>query len=245
MNIIRDEKKVLRNQKIGRYTSFAALAVLVGGFVLALNQIIASFRDPTLVTTPESERYLTLSYGAMFVGLILTQISLYFGNRWGKSPTIDEIISQKLKGLDDRYHLYHYRGPVSHLLVGPSGIWLLIPYYQKGFITFEKNRYRQHGVSWFTRLFGQEGIGRPDLDAEAALVDWERFIKKALPDEQLPPANVVLVFTHPQIQLDQMDDAPYPAITVEKLKDFVRKRAKQQVLPSEQIQRIVEALPAE
>lgn len=244
MNVLRDEKKVQRNQKIGQYTSFVALAVLVGGFVLALNQIIASFKDPAIMTTPESERYLTLSYGAMFVGLILTQISLYFGNRFGKIP-LDEAITSSLKGLDDRYHLYHYRGPVSHLLIGPSGIWLLVPFYQKGFITFEKNRYRQHGVSWLARLFGQESIGRPELDAEAALMDWDKFVKKTLPDEQLPQANAVLVFTHPDVQLDRMDNAPYPAVHVEKLKDFVRKRAKQQVFPPEQIQKIIEVLPSE
>ena len=55
----------------------------------------------------------------------------------GTPPTPDELIDQALKGLDKKYTLYHYSIPVSHLLVGPAGVWILLPYYQRGTITYK------------------------------------------------------------------------------------------------------------
>ncbi len=101
------------------------------------------------------------SFIAMLLGLVLSQIGVYFANRWGKSPRIDERITLGLKGLDDRYSLYHYVTAVPHLLIGPAGIWVLSPHYQAGTITFEKNRYRQQGVGFFQPCSGPGRPGTP------------------------------------------------------------------------------------
>ena len=122
----------------------------------------------------------------MIIGLIFSQVGVYFANRWGKSPRVDERITQGLKGLDDRYTLYHYTTPVPHLLVGPSGIWVITPQYQSGTVTYEKNRYRQQGVGFFARVVGQEGLGRPDLEARAYQEDFKKFLKKSLPETSQP-----------------------------------------------------------
>ena len=241
MKIVIDQKKVNRYKKIGQYTSLAALAVLLGGFVIAISQIITTFQTGTDVPVLD-ENMLTYSYLAMFIGLVLTQISLYFGNRWGKRESVDQTITNNLKGLDDRYTLYHYTAPVPHLLVGPSGILVIAPMYQAGIITFERNRFRQSGVRFFSRLFGQEGIGRPELEAQGYLDDMNRYIQKKLPEGKPLEPVAAIVFTNPKVNL-QVEGSPYPTMPVEKLKDFVRRKAKEQMASLDKLQPLLAQLP--
>ncbi len=227
MRIIANHKKIARNRKIGLYASLGSLVVLIGGFVLSL----------------QPER-LALAYGALLVGLLLSQLGIYFGNRWGRSPRIDERLSSALKGLDDRYTLYHYTAPVPHLLAGPSGLWVLVPQHQPGEISYENNRFKQKGVFFLSRLFAQEGIGRPDLEAQAYQQDMQKFLKKSLPEADLPPVQPVIVFVNPKASV-QVADSPIPAMHVEKLKDFVRRKGKEQSVDLAAIRAVTDLLPEE
>lgn len=241
MKIVIDTRKVNRYKKIAQYTSLAALAILLGGFILAITQIIGTFQTTADVPVID-ERMLTYSYIAMFAGLVLTQISLFFGNRWGRKESVDQTISNSLKGLDDRYILYHYVSPVPHLLVGPAGIWAFAPMYQSGNITFERNRFRQTGVRLFARFFGQEGIGRPDLEAQALLQEMYRYIQKHVGEEELAAPEVAIIFTNPKANLD-LENPPYPSIPVSKLKDFIRRKAKEQMVSQEKLEPLINLLP--
>ena len=242
MKIITNEKKLNIYKKIGSYTMLAGMVVLVGGLVVSVNQIISGYQNPQNLPT-NSEAMFNYSTIAMFVGLIMTEISMYFNNRWGRKPTLDEKISLSLKGLDDRYVVYHYRGPVPSLLLGPSGIWVLVPMYQHGTITYEKGSYRQAGITWFVRLFYQEGIGRPDLIARSNIQSMEKFIQKNLPDAKLPPIQTAIVFTAPNANVQVGEDAPIPAMHADKLKDFIRRKAKEQPVNPSAIQKLLAALP--
>lgn len=229
MKIITHPKKIERYHKIGLYTSLASLIFLFGAVGL------------TITMRPDLTTY---SFIAMLAGLILSQVGVYFANRWGKPPRVDERITQGLKGLDDRYTLYHYTTPVPHLLTGPAGVWVLVAQFQGGTITYEKNRYRQQGVNFFSKAVGQEGLGRPELEAQAYQQDLLKYLKKALPNEDLPPIQPVIVFTNPKASV-QAQDAPLPTLHIEKLKDYVRRKAKEQPADLEQIRKIQEVLPAE
>ncbi|RPI21538.1 MAG: hypothetical protein EHM70_24960, partial [Chloroflexota bacterium] len=214
MKIVSNQKKINRNYKIGLYTSLASLAFLVGAVILTFYGL----------TRPEVTSY---SFIAMIVGLILSQVGVYFANRWGKSPRVDERLSQGLKGLDERYTLYHYSTPVPHLLVGPAGIWVINPQYQSGVVTYEKNRFRQKGVGFFSKVVGQEGLGRPDLEANAYQEDFQKFLQKSLPENSQPTVRSMIVFTSPKATI-QAQDAPIPTMHVEKMKDFVRRKHKEE-----------------
>ena len=106
MNIIRNETLIKRYRRLGMTLSLAALAAMGYGFYLSLQG-------------PEN---LNTALLLLVVGFILTQISLYIGNRWGRSPRPDEMLDKNLKGLGRKYTIYHYSAPVAHLLVGPAGI---------------------------------------------------------------------------------------------------------------------------
>jgi hypothetical protein len=233
MKIIANTKLINRNKKIGQYTTFGSLAILVGGLILSLNPSA----DPNM---------LFLSFGALIVGFLLSQVGIYFGNRFGRSPRPDERITASLKGLDDRYALYHYLTPVAHLLVGPAGIWILNPYSQKGNFIYDpvKKKWNQQGGNVIMKLFGQEGLGRPDQENYALYQDFTKFLKKEAEVPGLPEPQVAMVFLNPQSSI-QAAEAPVPALAVDKLKDFLRKQAKENASYMDTITVFQNMLPAE
>lgn len=233
MKVLTNEKLIQRNTKIGKYTSLAALFILLGG-------MIASF------VWQNNPNAIFLSFGALLFGFILSQIGIYFGNRFGRRPRVDERITAALKGLTKDYTLYHYLTPVNHLLVGPAGIWVIEPYYQRGTITYEKNRWRQKGgglLLGYLKIFGQESLGRPDLEVETDLDALRTAFKKVF-GENLPPLHAALVFYDPRAEI-QAENAPHPTLKLDQLKDFLRKRAKENPLPTAELQRILAVLPKE
>ena len=224
MKVITNDKLIKRNGRLGQLATIAGLLILVGGMVV-------SFLNPN---------YAGFAWIALFVGFALSQIGLYFGNRWGRHPRPDERLNEGLKGLNEQFSIYHYMTPAAHLIVGPSGLWVLMPYYQQGKIVFEKGRWKQKGGGFmqrYLRVFAQEGLGRPDLEAPAEASAVNRYILKKLPDVKVPEANVALVFTSEKAELE-VDGAPIPTVPLKKLKEVIRKSAKEQPLPPDLIREI-------
>jgi hypothetical protein len=133
---------------------------------------------------------------------------------------------------------------VPHLLVGPSGIWVLIPYTVKGLITYDekKLRWKQKGGNFYLKFFAQEGLGRPDLDALGLIKDAEKYIAENLKDFAHPQIQAALVFTSEKVSVEATN-APVPTLPAGKLKDFFRKKAKEEPAPVETIKLLQAALP--
>ena len=64
-------------------------------------------------------------------------------------------------------------------------------------------------------------------------------MNKRLPDNDIPEAIPALVFTNDKVNLE-VDDAPILTLPLKKLKEAVRKAAKEKPLTTEQIQDINE-----
>ncbi|OQY30697.1 MAG: hypothetical protein B6243_09865 [Anaerolineaceae bacterium 4572_5.2] len=230
MKIISNEKLIKRNARIGQITSLSSLLVLGIGMYI-------SFKNPELFS---------LSVGALLLGFILSQVGIYFGNRWGRSPRPDELLDQGLKGMPGDYTLYHFSTPVANLLVGPAGIWILMPYHQHGTITYDGKRWKVKGGGFaqsYMRLFGQENISRPDLDASAEADKLKRYLKKKIAEEEIPPILGAVIFTSKDANV-QAEDAPVPTMHLKKLKAFIRKQAKKAPLPPKEIKLVNSAIDA-
>jgi len=216
MKIIKNEKLIKRNSQIGQWTSLGALVILGGGMYL-------SFSKPQLFS---------YSLIALVVGFMLTQVGMYFGNRFGRSPRPDEKLDAGLKGLPGDFTMYHYVTPVSHLLVGPAGIWVIVPMRQRGKVSYVKNRWKLTGGGFaqsYMSIFGQEGLGRPNLDVQNEVYATTKYIGQKMEGAEVPEIQGILVFTHDEIEIEA-NDGPIPAVPLKKLKEFMRQKAKEQVL---------------
>jgi hypothetical protein len=239
MKIVTNEKYIRRNRKIGQYTTLASLAILVIGFIISL--------------TPDPNLFI-YSLLALVFGFILSQVGIYFGNHWGRSPRPDEKLAAGLKGLEDKYTLYNYMTVVPHLLIGPAGIWILATYNQKGTISYDatKKRWQQKGGNFLLKLFAQEGLGRPDQDVYSLFQDLQKYINKEVEIPNLPSPQVALVFVNDKAVL-QAQESPIPAVSIEKIKDFIRRQAKENIVKSDSkagdmldpIKQFQQLLPAE
>ncbi len=216
--------------KIAQRTSLAGLALFAVGMYL-------TFAVPQAVTW---------AFVALILGFLVSQVGIYFGNRYGRQPRVDQVLDQALKGLGEKHVLYHYATPAGHVIIGPSGVWVLVVKYQQGRIRYRKGKWRQSGgpVLWYLRLFAQEGLGRPDVEIAEEVKLVRRALEEHLGPEEAAqiPVEPVLVFTSPKAQLEDVADAPVPTLKPEALKGFFRERLKQKRLTPEQVKRVREAL---
>jgi len=221
MKIIRNDKLIQRNGKIGQYTSLAALAVLGIGMYLSL-------------TRPELFSYSILS---LLLGFTLTQVGMYMSNRWGRSPRPDEKLDSGLKGLHSEFHLYHYATPASHFLLGPAGTWVLVPRHQRGTVQYKNGRWRLSGggfLQGYMSIFGQEGLGKPHVDARDEVAALQKFLTKRLEPQDVPEVRALIVFTQEFLELDA-DESPVPAVKLKQLKEFIRRESRNRVLSTDTI----------
>jgi hypothetical protein len=240
MKIISNKKLIERNGKIGNYTNVAALVSLVGGMLITMLPTI----KPDIGGKPEFFMWGGLL--GLFVGYVLTQVSFYYINRWGRRPRQDELVAQSLKGLPGDYTLYNFNTPVGHLLLGPAGVWIILPYYQRGTISYAKNRWQQKSGGFmlaYLKLFAQEGLGRPDIDVKIENEELTKAFQKEIEGE-IPAINTALIFTDKRAKIEA-ENAPVPTMPADQLKEFLRKYAAEHPFPPEEIKRLKELLPKE
>ncbi len=94
----------------------------------------------------------------------------------------------------------------------------------------------------YMTIFGQEGLGRPESDADGQMQAMKKFLAKSLEETALPPIRAALVFTNDQAAVEP-GDSPLPAVHIRKLKDFVRQAMKSSAVHGEALARIKASLP--
>jgi hypothetical protein len=225
MKVYINEKYIKRRAAIGKWSSLVGLVVLAGGFIVSL-------RDP---------RFFFISFITLLVGFILSNVGIYFANRYVRADRPDVVLVQALKGFDARYALYQFLFPVSHVLCEPGGLTVLVPKPQEGAILFQNGKWHnKQGWSRIIRWIGQEGLGRPELELEREAQQMRNWLQKQAPDLEVPVRGVV-VFTHPKAEL-QLDDPPVPAMSPKQLKGWLRKAGKLSPLPESMVTRLTEIL---
>lgn len=231
MKIVNNEKLINRNKKISQIILYTALGLLIAGTIWS-------------ISNPTSSQ-VTFSYIILIPAFILVQISIHMTNRWGRSPRPDEILEQSLKGLDDKYSLYNYTTGVPHMLVGPSGIHIIKPYHYYGEILYdsEKEKYIQKGgPSFIGKLFAQESL--PNITRENNLIkrDLEKYLEKLNIDPFEEP-EIINVFYSEKADVNARR-APNLTVHADKLKESIRKKAKEKNINQQVINHFRDALPS-
>jgi hypothetical protein len=219
MKIIENTKLIERNKKISKYSSYGALVLLGLGFYFTMKNDTVS---------------MIYSLVALLLGLVVWQVSMFFTSRWGAKVNPHELITNALKGLDDKYTLYHYATPVSHLLTSNSGIWILLPVLASGKISYLNGKWVQKGSSFFLKIFSMDGIGRPDAEGDMETKDLLKAFTKH--NIQIDPELIkpMALFFNKKATLD-LKEAPITCLPADKAKDYLRKLPKTSPLTNAQL----------
>jgi hypothetical protein len=204
-------RMIKRLNSLSKVLIFLGLGLLIGAFVM-------TFRETQL-----TNQFLIMS----IVGVFCSQVGLAINNRWGAKPRTDEIIGEALKGLDNRYEIYHYKLGTSHALLSPAGAFALVPSYEDGEITYD-------GEKWFSKRMkrkllsrsGKKSLRNLEKNAYAEARSMQRAIQRALPDG---PEDIsihpILVFVNPDTFV-KVDGTPLHAVHAKKLKSLIRRLPK-------------------
>ncbi len=203
---------------------------MFGGLGASFAAVIIVFLAPEL---------LSLAFGLMLAGGLFSQLGTAVYNRFGRSPRIDEVLDDSLKGLGDNYTMFHYYLSANHALFTPAGVFALIPRDEKGEVRYESDR-------WILKLgkrrFGRSQKTLKDLERNAAreMKALKRALTKKLPNGSEMPVNPLLVFIADEATLN-LDGAPIAAVHRKKLKSYLRRLERQKSYSVEEIQQLVSA----
>jgi hypothetical protein len=206
-NII-DQKKVERGARIAKIATFGGLGVLVLGMILSL-----------LVQTVGA---IWISFGCLMIGLVVSSVGTMNMNRWVREPRADQALAQGLKGFDNRYRLYSYALPVTHVLLSPVGLFVVLALGHDGKIRFDGTRFRRGwSAGRVLRLMADEGLGRPLDEIERQVATLRKYLDDHAAGEGVE-IQAAIVFYNPRVELD-VTDPPLPIVEPKGLKKAIRK----------------------
>lgn len=219
MIVLRDEHRIARLKQIGTYANFLGMGVLIAGLVL-----------PFIFS--ENPNILLFQLLAIPGGWLLSQVGIYLTHRYFRDPRPDEVLDDALRKVAKEGRMYHYVLPAPHVLLTASGPIVFTLKYQVGNIRYADGKWKQSGMSLVRRLFGQEGLGNPERDAQRDLQKLVGFLEKEVPELEEIPVGVMLVFTSKGVELDVVD-SPIPAYHFTKLKGVFKRTTQGPPLPEE------------
>ena len=211
---------IKRRNSLGKVLTFLGLGLLIGALIMTL-------RQPQL-----DNQFLILS----FIGVICSQLGLALSNRWGAKPRVDEIMDEALKGLDNRYGIFHYKLGASHALLSPAGGFALVPRFEDGEITFDGERwFSKSAKRRLLRRSGKRKLGDVQKNAEAEAQAMQRALQRALSDDLEISVQPILVFVNDDTYV-KVSDAPLYAVHAKKLKSLIRSLPKAKSLTTEELE---------
>lgn len=205
-------KQVIDRDRINRNAMLSNIGSIGGLFILLASVLLPVFLPGTA----------TISVILMIIGLGLSMVGIYYANRWVRKPRPEDRLEKVLKGLDDKYVLFHYPHlPADHILLTPAGVIVLETINIEGMYTYLDGKWKESmTIGRALRYIVEEHLGDPTRAAG----DSAKFIKGKLnefTDLSAPiPVKAVVVFTHPATRLD-IKNPPIPACMAEKLRKQV------------------------
>ncbi|MCL6432515.1 MAG: hypothetical protein K6V36_16910 [Anaerolineae bacterium] len=205
MRVVRNEALIKQRVKLTQRGSLIGMALLLGSLFLAW-------------------RNQALSWILLIAGFLVAMAAVRVGNRYVRPPRRDAVLDKLLKGLDNKYELYHYLYPAEHLLLTPSGLIAIHMQEHTGRITVQGNRWRQRPAGLRLKvLLGEAGLGNPFDDLRIELARTSKVLGNLLTENSLPLEGVV-VFYSPKAQITAENPA-FPVVAASDLKATVRAMA--------------------
>lgn len=209
MQVLTNEQFITSKTRIGNIGVAVGLAAWLGSFFLTWNADLV-----------------VIAYLALIYGFLSFNIGRYHTLRFGGRPRQDEVLSNSLKGLDQKYVLFNYVAglPGSHLLLSPFGLFFIELRLNDGKISCEGERWRvKRSFSGLLRSFVKGRIGNPTRDASRGVATVKNFLAEKLDPELAAaiPVEAIVVMTDPFVELT-VTDPVVPVITPKDLRAHVR-----------------------
>jgi hypothetical protein len=237
MHVVVNQKLISTRVRIASAAHLTALAVFAVGLYI-------SWSNPE----PDAEQMIA-AYAAIIIGLVLYNVGQVFLRRYGPRIRADEILVKTLKGLDRRYTLLGFPSTKlpDYILIGPAGLQVIVIRTQDGAISCRANRWQRDagaGLKRFAALFGGASFGDPSQDVKNGIARIrDRLTKAGIAENEQPPIDGIIVFTHPAAKL-RIDGCAYPVTGLKGLRSNVRgsKGSRDRALDERAANRVVQAL---
>jgi hypothetical protein len=247
MKVYRNLTEIQRKERLGRRAS-------LGGMLVLLIGLIASFVPTWYPPGTEVEgafgqfvqaNWSLISFAALPIGFLAASYGSYFitryaRRRWPGHNVIarpDEMVERSFKGVDDKHSLFVYSLPVGYVLAAPTYLLTLVVRSDRGQVQVDGDRWRERWtLGRIFGLFAREGMGNPPQE----LAEMERKIRTFLStqgaieagvnSEEIPIEGAV-IFLSAETRLS-LNNPTVPVLRFDEVKDFVRKRAKENRPPA-------------
>lgn len=259
MKVYRNLGDIRRKERLGRRLSLAGLAVLFAGLLASFVPTWLPPDQPAAnpISAVIQQYWVWISFAALPLGFLLASVGSYFINRfarrrWPGSKSFarpDEVMERSMKGFDDKYAYFAWSLPANHVLVGPCGILVLALRSDKGRVTVQGERWREpFSLGRFFSVFAREGVGNPAFELEEQI----KRLQKILAEENQAdgaqttrpvPMEPVAVFLNPEMQIE-VENPTVNVLRADQIKDFVRRRAREVKLSSNDVRHTIDTLAA-
>ena len=229
MKVATNTKLIEQRSKWAKRIAPLTMVFLVGGLItnfLSVNQ--PEYFRPTMVL--------------LALGFVSAIISSHLVNTWVREPRADQVLTQLLKKFGNDYMLFNYTSPVSHVLIAPSGLYVIVVKKHDGQITVNGRRFSRK-FTWrrFFRLLADEGMGAPMTDAEKQMRKMHSYLSKNLTDEDIPEINPLIFFSNKDVDLTIIDPA-LPVVTTKEFKAYIREQSKERAISAAQRKELAKVL---
>lgn len=223
MIILRDDVRIARLKRISQITSFIGMGALLAGLLL--------------VFIPDTANLFFYQLVALFVGWMLSQLGIYLGHQYLRSPRPDEVLDDVLRKIARNGRIYHYLLPAHHVLLLPTGIIVFVTKYQGGNISVEGDKWKQGGMG-LRRFFGQERLGNPSREAALSVEAVASYLNKHAPSVEEVPIAALIVFTNKGNKNLNLKNSNIPAMHYTKVKGYLRQQKRDTPMPEEDFRAI-------
>jgi hypothetical protein len=195
MRVVINEPKLKRNKMLAQVLFFVSLGVLFIGLVLNASLALSPF-------------FWAVPCVILPLGLLATVTSVRLTNEYIRQPHPEAALQAGLKNINRRSVLYHYLPPAPHILVAPTGVYVL-------HTLFHSRNFTVNGEQWidakakgllapFFLFLRQEAIGKPFKDVGLVAANVQALVDKSLPDAKLEVQPVV-VMIGPRVEVTTHD----------------------------------------
>jgi hypothetical protein len=198
-------------QRAKRLRTYGILAV-ISSFVMSL---LASYNVLLIY----------VAYPLLLVGFPMWTYARSLQRRLTQFPRADKVIDAELKGLSNKYTLYHYADingrTVKHMLVMPSGVLVMESSDSAGNVRCENKAGQdvwRNKSGWIDRMSGMNpAVGNPSRELANSL-EPARALLAEVGKPEVPVLGLVVFTRNPEV----VDDCTVDGLPANELKDTIR-----------------------